>query len=547
MPTRWEPIGDSPVPVCEEGAGSDGAGVRPRRSPVPAGQARYRWMGPPPGALPEGRRAAGGYDLDRSTRTHRLASRGAEIENGAMRPRTAVLIAALVLLALLLLAPRLASPILSPALGFAAKVTCSGVLVGGETPAQVRVGFPDPNLRRIVRVSVDGERGLVEATIPLLGRRTAVYREGLGCTLEPARGEIAPFASRGAAPALGAGVGGPWPDGDELALPADGIDMRRLDAAVDSAFQEPPWGARRTRAVVVVHGGHLILERYAEGFGPENRYGGWSMTKSVTSALVGILVGDGLVDLTDSGLRPEWSGPGDPRREIHLGHLMHMSSGLGFDESYTPRGAATAMLFDSPDAAAYAARSPLEATPGTRWEYSSATTNLVSAHLRERIGDDSAYLALPRERLFDPIGMRSAVMEPDAAGTLVGSSFMYATARDWARFGLLFLRDGVWNGRRILPEGWVEYSVTPAPAADLGRYGAHWWLNAGEPGSPERRPRPDLPADLYWASGFQGQYVAVIPSRDLVVVRLGLNEFDEVFVLGDFLRSILQAVPERSD
>lgn len=335
-----------------------------------------------------------------------------------------------------------------------------------------------------------------------------------------------------------------WPDGDRVESgAAAGVDTRRLNAAIADAFAEPDSAMpRRTRAIVVVHNGRIVGERYADGYGPDNRFTGWSMTKSVTSALVGILTAHNTLDVRADMLRPEWRGADDPRGDITLHQLLTMSSGLGFDESYTPSGAATRMLFDSPDAAAVAAASPLAHEPGSTWLYSSGTTNIVSSLIRVSFDSDDEYIAFARDSLFDRIGMRSAVLEPDPSGTFVGSSFMYATARDWARFGLLYLRDGVWNGERILPDGWVAYSVTPAPAAPRGQYGAHWWLNAGSASDSTQRTWPDLPRDIFWASGFEGQYVVVVPSHDLVVVRLGVTQDDRAWSLGAFLREVMESV-----
>lgn len=454
-----------------------------------------------------------------------------------MRRRTLLFLLVPIVLAVLFVAARIAAaPLLGPALGFAAKVTCSGVLVGGATAGQVRASFPDERLRSVVRVRVDSAAGTAHASVPLLGRRRALHRPGLGCTLVPVRGEVAPIPPPSWPPLAAAA----WPGAGDSAVAGVAIDVPRLRAVVDSAFAEVPGeSSPGTLAVVVVHAGSIVVERYAAGYTSEHRFPGWSMAKSVTSALVGILAGDGRIDLDAAGLREEWRG--DERNRITLGQLMHMSSGLEFDESYAPTGGATRMLFHAEDAAEVAATSPLAYAPGTRWSYSSGTTNLISRHVRERFDDDGAYTSFAAQRLFGPIGMHSAVFEPDPSGTLVGSSFLYATARDWARFGLLYLWDGVWAGVRILPEGWVRYSARPAAAAPLGRYGAQWWLNAGEVADTARRPWPDLPRDILFASGFQGQYVVVVPSRDLVVVRLGMAE-SGAFRLGPFLRSVLAAL-----
>jgi CubicO group peptidase (beta-lactamase class C family) len=250
---------------------------------------------------------------------------------------------------------------------------------------------------------------------------------------------------------------------------------------------------------------------------------------------------------------PEWSRPGDPRGAITLDNMLRMSSGLEFGEVYEdPLSDVCIMLFSVRDAAAYAADKPLETEPGNKWYYSSGTTNVISRIVRDAIGGTQAdYFAFPRNALFDRIGMRSAVIEPDPSGTFVGSSYMYATARDWARFGLLYLQDGVWDGERILPEGWVDYSRKPTPGSPGGVYGAHFWLN------PTRTPdestgsarvglsAPRLPADLYQCLGHEGQSVTIIPSRKTVVVRLGLSQAPGAWDLDSFIANVLEALPDK--
>lgn len=229
------------------------------------------------------------------------------------------------------------------------------------------------------------------------------------------------------------------------------INQKQLKVALDSVFRPQ----QHTRAVVVVYRGQIVAERYAPGFDSRMPLPGWSMTKSVTNALVGILVKEGKLSLLDKNLMPQWNHRGDRRRQITLDGMLRMSSGLRFNED---EGNPLGDLFGQADAAVYAANQPLEAAPNTKWQYSSGTTNIISGIIRNAIGSDTDYLGFPRRALFDRLGMKSAVIEPDASGTLVCSSFMYATARDWARFGLLYLQDGVWEGQRILPEGWVQYS-----------------------------------------------------------------------------------------
>jgi CubicO group peptidase (beta-lactamase class C family) len=416
----------------------------------------------------------------------------------------------------------------SVAAAYKAKILCSAVFVANRDPAVVQnqelKAFPFPT-------KIDYENKTVTATAGLgMPNLQAIYREGLGCTVgidytvehikAQVTGDPTPYpASLSRQKLL-------WPEGELVStenLPAE-ISKDLLTTALDNAFAEPdPEKVRGTRAVVVVYKGRIIAERYAPGFSKDTPLIGWSMTKSITNALVGILAGQGKLSIKDPAPVAEWSGKEDPRAAITLDQLLRMSSGLDFVEVYTDLLSDTPyMLFGTPDTAGFTAAKPLEVEPDSRWRYISGSPNLVCRIMREAMGGSLAhYFAFPRRALFDKIGMRSAVIEPDATGTFVGSSFSYATARDWARFGLLYLQDGVWFGERIFPEGWVEYTVTPAPMAPKGEYGAYWWLNAGNPVGSENRLYPSVPSDLYLARGYEGQNVIVIPSSQLVLVHLG--------------------------
>ena len=307
-----------------------------------------------------------------------------------------------------------------------------------------------------------------------------------------------------------------WPEGE---LPA-----RRggFDALVETAFTSTD-ALGESHALVVVQGGRLVFERYGEDYGPERTYPSWSKAKSITHALVGIAVGDGKLDIAAPADIPEGRAAGDPRGAITLDHLLRMSSGLAWIEDYVPGHPSDviAMLFaeGKDDVAGYAAKSKLGHEPGTFWQYSSGTTNLVVLALARAVdafGPD--FEAFMRNRLFEPLGMASPIPKFDAAGTFIGSSFCFATARDFARFGLLYLRDGMWEGRRLLPEGWVDYARTPTfqqAGADIdGRYGAHWWLDIAGPGS-------------FSANGYDGQYTVCIPDLDIVIVRHGATPLDK--------------------
>ena len=322
-----------------------------------------------------------------------------------------------------------------------------------------------------------------------------------------------------------------WPRGDLSAHYAASVKDR-----LDHAFS--PEGVAEmgeTYALVVVQGGKLILERYADGMRPQTTHPSWSKAKSITHALTGILVGDGVINIKASAGVSEWKGASDPRGAITLDQLLRMSSGLKFNEVYLPGQGSDVieMLFGEgqDDVATFAASFPLAHAPDSVFSYSSGTTNIVSRRLSDAIGvKGPAFETFMRRRLFDPLGMKSPQPKFDKAGTFIGSSFCYCTAQDFARFGLLYLRDGVWDGRRLLPEGWVDYARTPTwQQADTtdAPYGAHWWLGSGGPGS-------------FSANGYEGQFTVVMPDLDMVLVRHGktpLEQKDDLAAwIGDFIQ-----------
>jgi CubicO group peptidase (beta-lactamase class C family) len=403
-------------------------------------------------------------------------------------------------------------PIAPIATGYAAKTVCSGSFVAGRTVEDVEDDLPANPLVPLLRVRQDVSEGTVRATLVGLWPSTAYFTPGAGCTLAEGRPDL------GAVPTLDPlATDELWPVGEGAPELPDGVAADELDAAIALAFLEddPDGRERNTRAIVVVKDGQLIAERYGDGFDADTPLLGWSMAKSVANAIVGRLVAAGQLALDDDQLLGLWAG--DDRAGITVEHLLQMTDGLAFDEVYDPGTDATQMLFVPRDTGAFAAAKPLEASPGTRWSYSSGTTNILCdvAHQASGLGPELAH-----ELVFAPLGMTSAVMEPDAGGGLVCSSFLYATARDWARFGLWFLQDGEWAGEPLLPEGWVAWSTAPEQLGTENPYGAQWWLNEG----PEGELRmPGVPADAFWASGNEGQQVVVVPSEELVVVRLGFS------------------------
>ena len=436
--------------------------------------------------------------------------------------------------------------------GFVAKYLCSSTFISHRDPETVFTEDVEPAnpLAAFAGYTIDHDEKSVTGSLYGMFKLKAIYREGCGCSLvvgttaETMRRQklVAPDFAKNRPVHRGDLL---WPAGSRAAdiSQIEGVDAAKIDAAIDAAFAEAtPDNLRKTRAVVVVYDGKLISERYAPGFNKDMPLLGWSMSKSVTNALVGILVREGKLDIMQPAPVPEWQAAGDPRRRITLDQLLRMSSGLAFEEVDGPLADATDMLFGSYDFAAFAAAKPLETEPDGKWSYSSGTANIVARIVRQTIEkEDLYYYRFLYRELFDRIGMYSAILEPDASGTFVGSSYAHATPRDWARFGLLYLRDGVWAGERVLPKGWVAYTTTPTPTAPMGEYGALFWLNAGNPSNPEDRRWVHAPRDEYEASGFQEQKVIIIPSKKLVLVRFGATSHRPAWSTDEFIRNILAA------
>ena len=429
--------------------------------------------------------------------------------------------------------------------GMDAKVMCSCVYVAGRTPESVKQKelqvFPGLTLARFTFNHADSS---VSASL-LWKTSKAIYRKGLGCTLLAEQDESTVRAQTIRAAVLSDPISQDtidWPLGNRLSVsPIPGVDLNDVKKAIDNAFTDSdPEKPLFTHAIVVVHNGRIIGERYADGMNYNTRLMGWSMTKSVVNALVGLLVKDGKLKVSDPAPIQEWQS--DDRRKITVNDLLQASSGLTWSESYfIPTSDFHTMFIRRDDKAGFAASRDLEHPPGTFMEYSSGTSNILSRIVRQELGDE--YHAFPYARLFQKIGMYTALMEPDASGTFVASSYCFASARDWARFGLLYLNDGTFNNERILPEGWVEYSTTPAPAAPKGQYGAQIWLNAGEKTNPSNRREPDLPPDAYFFEGFEENTIAIIPSKNLVVVRLGVTHNGN-FDLAKLVTDVIKAIPQ---
>lgn len=381
--------------------------------------------------------------------------------------------------------------------------------------------------------------------------RRARCHASQGCLILPEQGNEIYFTPTTITPQVPDPTTTDWPMGDRLpegTLPSN-VDKASLDATLDWAFDDSQRSVpARTRAVLVVHQDQIIAERYAPGFGPDTQQVSWSMGKSITAALIGLLVGDGELELDQPVPVPEWSGAEDPRREITLRNLLNMSSGLDFiratdDERLDLRWTSDdhhMAIYTSPiNVFEHAVSRPLGYPPNTRWAYRNGDPLTLGKIIREKVearGED--YLSYPQRALFDRIGMGSMTLETDRWGNFILTGFDYGTPRNWARFAMLHKHDGIWpaTGERILPEGWVDFISTPAPAAEEQQYGGQFWLNLG--GS-----LPDVPRDAYTPRGARGQVAMVIPSRDTIVVRMG-HHTDDGFddYLNELVRRILESI-----
>ena len=400
--------------------------------------------------------------------------------------------------------------------GYAAKIVCSNVFIAGRDPDAVLyddVQAPGNPLLRLMRVEVDHDSGRVTSRfMGLFAPSYALYRGALGCTSVP-DGDF--DAAARAAPLLPASRVGEndavWPDGE-------GVDPAAVNTRVSTVLTDAKLAGPAMRAMVVVQDGRIIAERYGPGFSASTPLVGWSMTKTVNAALIGRLMLSGRISYDDTHLLPQWGN--DPRGGIKLSDLMGMESGLAFNEDYGAVADVTRMLYLDPDMVSLPASAPLVAAPGRDFHYSSGTALLLSRIWMNKAGDPRAAFDYPRDALFGPLGMTSAVFEADERGTFVGSSYLYATGHDWARFGQFLLQDGVWNGQRLLPEGFVAMMRTPT-ASSGGDYtqGQAWLAGPGGETSAEF----GLPQDTFWLQGHDGQSVAIIPSANLVFVRMGLT------------------------
>jgi CubicO group peptidase (beta-lactamase class C family) len=397
--------------------------------------------------------------------------------------------------------------------GYAAKNLCSDVFVSGRDPKNIEAIDLNFSFIRYTRNIVNNEEKSVTSHF-LWGRSKAVYRPGFGVTLLR---DIKEEKLRKLTYPSGIDPGYSqdtikWPLGDIMPSKNTGMDTIKLGDITKKLITDNAYNGDAF-AFMVIHKGIPVVEAYKPQFNRKTRFLSWSMAKSFINAMVGILVKQGSLDILKPVGISEWKD--DERNKITLKDLMKMQSGLKWNEDYGNRSDVTLMLHCESDMAHFAMDRPAAFPVGTHWYYSSGSTNIVSWLIRKQFNNDSLYYVFANNQLFNRIGAPDAVFEVDPTGTRVGSSYLYATARDYARFGLLFQNDGIFNGERILPEGWVKYTTSVA-SASKGLYGSFFWLNRG-------KSLPSAPENMFACDGHDGQHIYIMPDQQLIVVILGYS------------------------
>ncbi|NQX85496.1 MAG: serine hydrolase [Flavobacteriaceae bacterium] len=408
--------------------------------------------------------------------------------------------------------------------GYSAKSMSSSVFV-----AQRSMQFTDDNDNSFSPINiaddlVNMKEKRASASVFGLNTRTAIYRKGLGCVLVPHdyKGEVKRLSPKRNFNLINL----PYPYGH---LPAKDtlfthLDYNKLSQVIKNYSEDN----LKTRALLILHKDHIIAEYYADGFHKDSRILGWSMTKSITSTLFGILQTRDQININQNAPVKNWAN--DDRKSITINNLLQMNSGLEWEENYETISDVTKMLFQDANMTLAQADAPLIGKPNESWYYSSGTTNLLSGILRQYFDTYQEYLDFWYAELIDKIGMHSMLIETDITGNYVGSSYGWASPRDWAKFGLLYLHQGNWNGTQVFDKTWYDYAISPTNSSN-GRYGAQIWLNAGG-------FLPDVPRDVFSFNGYQGQRVYICPSQDLVIVRMGLESADFNTLLKDVITAI---------
>ena len=430
----------------------------------------------------------------------------------------------ILLLSILLITVIYNYPKLNILAGYSAKNTASSVFIARRT-----LEFTDATDNNFSPVNlaldeIEVDKKTATSSVYSLLSRKAIIRKGLGSVLTlTTEDETASYLTPNR---LKPDYRTPFPygNGEQKDSVFTNVNYKNLNIAIDSLFKEK----NKTRAVVVIYKDQIISEKYADGFTKESKILGWSMTKSILSTVFGVMQHQGKINVQDKTQIKSWQK--DERKNITINNLLQMNSGLEWDENYDEISDATKMLFLDRDMTKMQENKPLVGKPNESWNYSSGTTNLLSGILRSQFKTHQEYLDFWYTNFIDKIGMNSMVLEADLSGNYVGSSYSWATSRDWAKFGLLYLKNGNWNGEVLFTKDWVDYVTTPTNTSE-GIYGAQFWLNADG-------GFKDVSKNMYYADGYQGQRVYVLPDNDMVIVRFGLTNFDE----NEFLKGVLESV-----
>jgi len=416
--------------------------------------------------------------------------------------------------------------------GFSAKNVASGMFYAHRTQVSIEQSDNDFSPVILAANKADIENRTVSSTVFGLMKRKAVYIDGLGAILVNRKFDNDSKFDIPKRNKITNNLVFPYGELEQNDTVFSNVDYTKLNQVVKSVMNEGDENKKNTRSVLVIYKDHILIEEYAEGFDQSTPLLGWSMTKSITGTIYGILQKQGKIDIQAKTNIPEWQN--DDRKDITYNDLLHMNSGLEWDEDYFIISDVTKMLFLESDMGRTQINKQLTGKPNESWNYSSGTANLLAGYLlRQQFKTHQEYLDFWYNELLDKIGMHSSLIETDMEGNYVGSSYGWANTRDWSKMGLLYLHRGNWNGEQIIDSTWVDYVSTPTNKSN-GRYGAHFWLNAGA-------YYPDVSKDVFSMNGFQGQRIFIIPSKEMVVVRMGLtggSKFDFNKFLSEIIKSI---------
>ena len=407
--------------------------------------------------------------------------------------------------------------------GYSAKSMASSVFVADRTVAYTDSTDNNFSPVNLASDTVDFKNKIAISSAFGLLTRKALYREGVGAVLllndeDANKNYLKPKRSK-----IDTSIPFPYGSGAAKDTVFANVDYHKINSTIDNVFNEFD-----TRAVLVIHKDYIVAERYRDGFNKTSKFLGWSMTKSIMATVFGVLEYQNKIDVQQKAPIESWQN--DERKNIAIHNLLQMNCGLEWDEDYGTISDATTMLFLERDMTKLPEEKELTGKINASWNYSSGTSNILSGILRKQFPTHQEYLDFWYTDFIDKIGMSSMLVETDLVGNYIASSYSWATARDWAKFGLLYLHKGNWNGNQIFDESWVDYITTPTPTSN-GTYGAQFWLNA-------EGKFPNVPKNMFYADGYQGQRVYVLPDQELVIVRFGLENFDE----NRFLESILESV-----